>query len=65
MFGKTMALPDEVIIPCFELCTELSLQQIQQIEKELKAEKEFDKSFKEHKVAEINPLKQALKHQTF
>jgi tyrosyl-tRNA synthetase len=30
MFGKTMALPDEVIIPCFELCTELSLQQIQQ-----------------------------------
>jgi len=28
MFGKAMALPDEVIMPCFELCTEVSLVEV-------------------------------------
>ena len=38
MYGKIMALPDEVIIPCFELCTEESLDEIKKMKKELKAE---------------------------
>lgn len=76
MFGKVMALPDEVIIPCFKLCTEIILKDIEKIEKnkkvnpkELKiklakeivsiyydkktaqkAEKEFNKVFKEKKL---------------
>jgi tyrosyl-tRNA synthetase len=36
MFGKTMALPDEAIIQCFIDCTYLSMDEIKQLEKELK-----------------------------
>lgn len=39
MYGKVMALPDEVIITCFELCTEVSGREIQRIEKLLKMKK--------------------------
>ena len=35
MFGKIMALPDEVILPIFEYCTEISLKDIKKLEKEL------------------------------
>lgn len=35
MFGKIMALPDEVIIFCFKFCTEVSLSEIKKIEKDL------------------------------
>lgn len=35
MYGKIMALPDEAIIPCFELCTQVSLQLINQRKKAL------------------------------
>jgi len=81
MYGKVMALPDEVIIPCFELCTEISQEEISKIKKGLKvkkinprevkarlarkivelyhskkemekAEREFDRVFKEHKKPE-------------
>jgi len=31
MYGKIMALPDEVILTCFELCTDLSSEEIQEI----------------------------------
>ena len=31
MFGKVMALPDETIMPCFELCTEVSLIEVKKI----------------------------------
>lgn len=33
MYGKIMALPDEAIIPCFELCTAVSLLEIEEIKK--------------------------------
>ncbi len=39
MYGKIMALPDEVIITCFELCTEISLREIDSIKKGLKSKK--------------------------
>ncbi len=35
MYGKVMALPDETIIPCFELCTEVPLQIIKEHKKAL------------------------------
>jgi len=31
MYGKVMALPDEVLIPCFKLCTEVPLLEIKKI----------------------------------
>lgn len=34
MFGAIMALPDENIIPCFEMCTTVLLQSIKSLEKE-------------------------------
>jgi len=39
MYGKVMALPDETIIPCFELCTKISLQLIKQFEKSIEEKK--------------------------
>lgn len=36
MFGKVMALPDEVIINCFEFCTEVPMAKIRQLSKEIK-----------------------------
>lgn len=36
IYGKVMALPDEVILTCFELCTGISLKEIQKISKGLK-----------------------------
>lgn len=39
MYGKIMALPDEVILPCFELCTTLPEEEIKKIEKNLKSKK--------------------------
>jgi len=39
MYGKIMALPDETIIPCFELCTEISLQLIKEHKKALQSNK--------------------------
>jgi len=36
MYGKIMALPDEVILTCFELCTNLSLGEVQKIESRIK-----------------------------
>lgn len=37
MFGKIMALPDEAIIPCFKLCTEFDMADIERIETEMKS----------------------------
>lgn len=39
MYGKTMALPDEVILTCLELCTEASQKEIQEIKKGLSSKK--------------------------
>ncbi len=71
MYGKIMALPDEVIIPCFRYCTEVSLNKVKKIsnprdkktklakeivkmyhgeKKAKKAEKEFNRIFKEKKL---------------
>lgn len=39
MYGRTMALPDETIIPCLKFCTEIPLIEIQEIERNLKFKK--------------------------
>jgi len=39
MFGKIMALPDEAIIPVFKYCTDLSNEEIDKIEGDLKENK--------------------------
>jgi tyrosyl-tRNA synthetase len=39
MYGKIMSLPDEVILICFELCTNLSSEEIQCIESYIEAGK--------------------------
>lgn len=49
IFGKVMALPDEAIIPCFELCTEVSLTEI----KKLKQSKINPKDIKARLAREI------------
>jgi len=36
MYGKTMFLPDEVIIDCLEMCTELPMAEVKKIETNLK-----------------------------
>ena len=33
MFGKVMSLPDEAVVPCFELCTEVSQKEVGRIRK--------------------------------
>jgi len=35
MYGKVMALPDEVIIPCLKLCTRITLKEITKIKEKL------------------------------
>lgn len=35
MYGKTMAMPDEVIIPCFKMCTEVPVLEIKEMESKL------------------------------
>jgi tyrosyl-tRNA synthetase len=37
MFGKIMALPDEVIVECFRLCTDLPDEEVKKIELRLKS----------------------------
>ncbi len=37
MFGKTMSIPDEIILNYFELATEVSMEEIQTVKKELEA----------------------------
>lgn len=39
MYGKIMALPDEVIVDCFKLCTEVPLKEIRETERRLKEKK--------------------------
>tara|TARA_Y100000310_G_scaffold338721_1_gene429236 strand:+ start:699 stop:1883 length:1185 start_codon:yes stop_codon:yes gene_type:complete len=36
MFGRVMALPDEAVIPCFELCTRVPIKEVDQMKKDLK-----------------------------
>ena len=37
MYGKTMSLPDEVILTCLELCTEVPQEDLKKIKRELKS----------------------------
>lgn len=39
MYGKAMALPDEVIIPCLKLCTEIPLKEVLKEEENLKLQR--------------------------
>ncbi len=56
MYGKIMALPDEVIIPCFRYCTEVSLNKVKKIsnprDKKTKLAKEVVKIYHGEKEAE-------------
>jgi len=56
IYGKIMALPDEVIIPCFKLCTEVSIKNIDEIEKELKLKKTNPRDLKANLAREIVTL---------
>ncbi len=53
MYGKVMALPDEVISSVFSLCTEVSDSEIKKIEKELKQRKVNPKNVKSKLAKEI------------
>ena len=39
MYGKVMALPDEVVIPCLRMCTAIPLEKIQRIREDLQQKK--------------------------
>jgi len=53
MFGKIMALPDEVIINCFKLCTEVSLEEIKIMEQGFKSKKDNPRDLKARLAREI------------
>ncbi len=53
MYGKIMALPDETIITCFQLCTELPVFGIKKIEEDLKQKKVNPRDLKAELAKEI------------
>jgi len=53
MYGKVMALPDEAIIPCFNLCTAISSKDIKEIEDDLRFNKINPKDVKARLAGEI------------
>lgn len=53
MYGKIMALSDEIIIPCFKSCTENSIEEINKIEKNLKEKKVNPRDVKARLAREI------------
>lgn len=53
MYGKIMALPDEVIVPCLKLCTEIPLAEIRKIEENLKSQKVNPRDSKAYLAKEI------------
>ncbi|MBZ9569564.1 tyrosine--tRNA ligase [Patescibacteria group bacterium] len=65
MYGQIMALPDEVLIDCFKLCTEIPLKEIKEIEKSLNRKKVNPRDLKARLAREIVSIyhgkKEALK----
>lgn len=53
MYGKVMALPDEVIVPCLRFCTEVSLTEIKKIEENLKSQQINPRDLKARLAREI------------
>ncbi|MFH0987662.1 MAG: tyrosine--tRNA ligase [Patescibacteria group bacterium] len=53
MYGKVMALPDEVIVTCFELCTEISQKELESIKKSLRERKIHPRQVKVRLAKEI------------
>ena len=53
MYAKIMALPDEVIIPCFKLCTEISIKEIKEFENTLRQRKVNPREIKAKLAREI------------
>ncbi len=53
MYGKIMALPDEVVIPVFSLCTEIKDSELEQIEKEFKRKRTSRPNIKARLAKEI------------
>lgn len=53
MFGKIMSIPDELIVPYFEMCTYTPLPDVQEIEKGLASGKLHPKEAKEKLAKEI------------
>ncbi len=56
MYGKIMALPDEIIVPCFELCTEVSDKELERIKINLKKKKINPRDIKAKLAREIVTL---------
>jgi len=56
MYGKVMALPDEVILPCFELCTEVPQERLNKIKSELKKPNTNPRSLKAELAKELVTL---------
>lgn len=53
MYGKVMSLPDETIVPCFELCTEISQEAIEIIKKRLQTKEVNPRDIKAKLAEEI------------
>lgn len=53
MYGKIMAMPDEVIIDCFRSCTEVPLNEVKEMERSLKQEKVNPRNLKVKLAREI------------
>lgn len=56
MFGKTMALPDETIIPCFKLCTEVPMEEIREMEEKLNSQTVNPRDLKAKLAREITKI---------
>lgn len=61
MFGKTMALPDEAMLPVFKYCTELSNEEVSGIEADLKGNKVNPKDLKVRLGKELVKMYHSLK----
>jgi len=53
MYGKIMSLPDEVIVSCLKLCTDIPLEKIKRMEKELELKKINPRDLKARLAREI------------
>jgi len=53
MYGKIMALPDELIITCFKLCTEVPIKEIKEMEEEMRLKRVNPRDLKAKLAREI------------
>lgn len=56
MYGKIMAMPDEVIIPCFKYCTEIETSEIKKMEESLLSQSVNPRDLKAKLAKEITKI---------